>query len=311
MALPTVPLMSRKKLLGAQEETTSGTSVLGSITTARADTVVYDARCEPVDMFSEGKRKPNNSFLGNIDAVPGRKVGRLTYREEIRYSAANGFLPVLTGAGMKLDTTYKPTSDMSSRKTWSLKLWEDGRWKGIYGAAANVRIVGTAGGRIFAEWEWMGLWQTVADASMPSGSAINSTPFLLQAATFTLGAATAPLVNAFELDLGNTVSPRESITDGTGVKHFYVESREPTLRIDTEAHKVADYDTYGKLETPTTEALNLVASDGTNSFTITAPRMQRITIGDSDRAGKLIDDLTYQCNASSGDDEVTITWAAP
>ena len=74
MALPTTPLMARKRLLGAVEEVTSGTSLLSTVTTVLADTVIYDAKFVPLDIFADGERRPNWLKLGRIDSI---KTGQL------------------------------------------------------------------------------------------------------------------------------------------------------------------------------------------------------------------------------------------
>jgi hypothetical protein len=307
MALPAAPLMSRKRLLGAIVEVTSGTSLLSSVTTPLANTVIYDAKLVPLDLFADGVRRPNWLKLGTLDAIKTSQLGKLTYREELRYGS--GFLTMLTGAGFVNDSGYKPTSDFASQKTWSLKLWEDGRWKGIYGASATVKITGAYGKRLFADWEWTGILATPADAALPAATAINTTPWLLKGATFTIGAATAPLVGAFDLDVGNDVQPRPDIKATAGVLQFYVADRSPKLVLGHEAHLVADYDAYGLMLAGTTGALNFVVSDGTHTLTITAPALQRVQIDDGDDQGKALDQTTYSLNADDGDDELVFAVA--
>ncbi len=304
MAEPFAPLLTRKKLLGGTEETTSGTAAI--VSAALSNTIVYDVKLVPIDFFADGKRMPSGNYLGTVDAIGGKRLGKLTFKQEIR----NGdqFVPMLTCAGYKLTTgVYAPTTDMASRKTWSFAVWEGGRRKGLKGASGTCKISGSNGGRNFAEWEITGVWIAPIDEAMPAQAPINSTSYLASSATFTVAGAAFPLISKYGLDLGNSVEPRESITSADGVLHTMVTEREPKFTVDPEARKVADNDAYGLMLAGTTGALVLTLTTGNGSLAIAAPRMQRLTISDDDRGGKLVDGIVFGLNASSGDDELTFT----
>lgn len=298
-------LLARKKLLGATQETTSGTAA--SVTAALAGTVVYDAEMVPDDMHSAGKRMPHGHYLGTYDAVKGLQTGTLRYKQELRWQ--DGFAAMLTGAGYVLDTgVYKPTSSFASRKTWSLAIWEDGRKKMLIGAVASaLRISGKVGERVFADWEWKGVWQAVTDAAMPALAPINSAPYIARALTLTFGGAALPAGSEFEINLGLTAEPREDLTATQGVSHFVITEREPTLTIDPEARLVASHDAFGGLLAGTTGAISLVLTADGETLTIAAPRAQRISVGTSARGLKATDPITLALHASSGDDELTFT----
>lgn len=315
----TAPLIARKKLLGGKEETDSGTFVglnSGGITTAFASTGLYDIKLEPVGLFSEGRRQPDGNYLGNVDAVRGKLIGKLSFRQELRHG--DKFVPMLTGAGFKSVTgnIFKPTSNMADRKTWSFAVWEDGRVKRLAGAAGTCTLEGTNGGRVFANWEWQGVlvlntggvW--MADATMPAQAPLNAAPYVANAVTLTLGGSAVPYSSRFTIDLGNEVVERADLAARGGVLHYLVGERGPTLKLDTEARKVADGDALTALLGGGTAALSLVLRNGAETLTIGAPRVQRTDVGDGERNKLLVDDQTFQCNAENGDDELTFVESA-
>lgn len=299
------PLLSRRKIVGATEETTSGTAA--TVTAALADNF-YDAACDPENLFPEGPRAPLGHYLGGVDAVLGQRQGRMRFTQEIR--AGGAFLPFLTGAGWLLATgTYKPTSLMGSRKTWSLGLFEDGVKKLIYGAAGNCSIAIREAQRVTASWDWMGIWSAPTDVALPTRAPINSAPYVARSVTLTIGGSAIPLHNEVSIDLGATVSPREDIGVAAGINHFYISDINPRVTIDCEATLVATLDQYGLLLGGTTAALSIVLTSGATTLTIAAPRVQRLEVGSGDRGGKLTNPITLACLNSSGDDALSFTEA--
>ena len=313
MAEPYVPLLSRKKLLGAKKEGTAGvaeTIAIGQLIGGN----VYDAKMVPLDMLSEGERMPHGHYLGNITSVVGKRLGQLTFRQELQHGdffalrAGSGFL---TGMGYELSTnTYKPTSDMSKLETWTFALWEDGRKKQIYGCMGTAVLTWENGGRVFADHTWLGSWTDPIDQAMVTQAPVTTAPYIATSAVFTIGGAAAANIASGTIDLGASIEPREDITKVSGVVHFHVGSRAPRVTLDLEARKVAEGAGFADLVAATEVALALTFTDGTNTLAITAPKMQRINIGDDERGGRLVDGTEFQCNASSGDDELTFIESA-
>lgn len=307
MALPAMALLQRKKLIGFALESTQGTSVLSSVTTANG-ILAYDAKMVPVDLTAQGERRPHGHYLGQIAATVGNQMGRLTFRHEVRHN--DGFITLLQACGYALNTSYKPSSSVANHKTLSIKLWEDGRMKALTGAIGTCRLSWSNGGFVTAEWEFIGVWQAPTAVSLPSQSPVTTvTKYLSAASTFTVGGATVPRVANGTIDLGNTISMREDFAVAAGLVHGVIEDRAPMVELDFEAHLIADFNPFSSLLAGTTAALNLVFSDGTNTLTVTAPALQYMNIGDESRGGRLTDPSTFRCCASSGDDELTFAMA--
>lgn len=301
----TVPsLLLRKKVLGGTEETTSGT--FPTVSTALGSTHVYDPKMIPQGIVDNGKRMPAGNYLGNYNAFATQRLGQLTFRQELRHG--DKFVEMLTGAGFKLATgTYAPTSDMSSRKTWGFKLWEDGRLKALAGAAADFTISLVNGQIAFCDWTWSGVWVQPTDTTLVSQAITNTSPYLVKSMTLTVGGAEVAHISTLTIAMNNTVEMREDVTSAAAFIHGIVTERAPTLTADHEARLVATRDVFGLLLAGTTAAISVVLTDGSNTLTIAVPVAQIINVGDDARGGRLVDTITYQANASSGDDEITFT----
>ena len=98
------------------------------------------------------------------------------------------------------------------------------------------------------------------------------------------------------------------MTTSQGILHYHVEDREPTITLDTEASLTADYDNYSLFLGGTEVAFSAAFAISGHTLTIAAPKVQRVGVTDGERGNKRVDELKLQCNASSGDDELTFTY---
>jgi len=261
-------------------------------------------------VMSDGERRPNGHYLGNTDFVPGRTAARLTFSQYlISGDITNSiFLPA---CGVVNATGYKPTSNMASRKTNSAKLWQDGRVLSAFGLMGNMTWNFTVGAPVMIEHDWIGIFKAPADASMPAQSPINTQPYVAKNMTVTInpggGAVTVPRVTSLSFTLGNNTELINSLTASSGIAYANISERSPRFTLDTEARKVTDLDQLGLYTAGTTVAMIISVSNGTTTYQISIPRAQRVEVGSGERTGILIDDMTFACIASSGDDEFSIT----
>jgi hypothetical protein len=114
------------------------------------------------------------------------------------------------------------------------------------------------------------------------------------------------------LDAGNNVVLRECPTaiDGSGYAAAVVSDRTPTGTMNPETVLIGTNNVYGKWIGMTEEALSLTLFDADDTVTITAAAIQRTNKQTGDRNGIQVDDVTFQCNKSSGNDELVIAFSA-
>lgn len=305
--MPTnAPLVARRKLIGATIETTKGTAATVS---AALDGAFSDVVCEPVDLFSEGERRAQGAHLGTSASVLGMKAGRLTFRHEWRHGDA--FATLAQACGFELATgVLTPKSDITLHKSLTFKVWEGGRVKTIIGAMGTFSIEpGGPGQRVFINWEFSGIWVDPADDAMPSQAPITGQPYRAAGVVLTFGGSSLPQISTWNLNVNNEVEPRQDILQASGIKHYIVSDRGPTITLDPEARLVAQHDAYGDLADGVTGALQMVLTGAGGTMTIDAARAQRTGVADATRDNKLTDDLTLALHASSGDDDLVFTEA--
>lgn len=309
------PLAMRRSMVGAAVESASGTAE--AIAAALANTAVYNSRFRPLGFFDDGERRPDGNSLGTLPRTKGMQLGEGSFMTEYRHG--DGTYTLLQGAGYVLSGASSeialPTSDLSARKTLTLKNWEDGRYQLIHGAVATaVRLAPTGTGqRLMWNWTFRGIWDNPGDEAMPTMPDIDAATPVMRARGMTVLIATAaiPKISTFELNFGIQAEPREDLTATHGLAHMLIGERNPQLTIDPEADLVANYDAFGKFEAGTVEAVQLEATDGTETLTIDIPAGQRIELEPTERGSKKVDRVRIEChNTDAGNDDLKFTKSA-
>lgn len=311
MAAPANPLYFRRSIISVGTETTKGTS---NFNATPFSGLTYGANIEPENLLPN-TREPDGKYMGAILAVPGPRIGRCTFSHQLRHG--DGYLTLLTGCGYVTGTPYVPTSVLSDQSCLSIRNWQaqdggtnEATLKGIVGAMGTGTLTWDFDGLLTADWDFMGVWQAVTDGTEPALSPVTTVTNFTHASTFTLGASSAiPKAKRITINLNNTVSMRPDKTTANRVLHAWLSRGAPTVEIEFESQLVADWDAYGHHLAGTATALNLVITDGSNTLTITAPKMQPIQLRDSQNGPARMRTATYQCCASSGDDELTFVAA--
>lgn len=317
MALAAQPRVRRKKVLGFVAESAPGTSGLGSLTTANS-VVVSDILAELVNVTADGERRPMGHYHGEIPAIPGPYLGTLSF--SISHRHGDGLLTLLTGCGFWNDSgTYKPSTfftGASARSALSFYVWEDGIRKGLVGAQGTVTFSWSPGQGLTGRWSFMGVWQSVADASMPALAPVTTAAnYSSGAGTYTINNATAPVTDTWSLELGNSVEPRQDWKVIARMVHAYIADRRIRFSNFSEGHLVADYAPHAGLLAGTTlsgsgaNGLVLGLSDWSNSLTFTGKTIQRESVGDSERNASQTTPEVFRLCPVSGDDELTVVAA--
>lgn len=313
-----VPMIWRRCLVGGAEEAVSGTEQ--AVANVLAATYIYNAQFDSQDMFSTGRRQPDGNYLGNVAAVKGLKAGRATFITQP--TKADQSLAMLSMCGMALTgSTWKPLTSWANRKTWSLDNWVggvkttlDAVKKVLYGCAADLTIVLRPGAPCIFEWSVDGIWKKPATelaAAVPDPPAVANLPLVctgLQALTLVAGTP-VELPSEVRIRLGNSIGMRPDMTASSGIGHFYVAERNVSVEMDPEAKLIATLDDYGIMEDGTEVEFCARLVRGTTTLEFKCPKAQRIGIVESERDGIRVRNMTFQCNADAGDDEIGITYA--
>lgn len=308
------PLSMRRGMVGFAKETDRG--VLVAVAAAMANTVVYNARFRPGRFFEEGERVADGISHGQFARSSGMRKGIGTFSTEVRHTDQTMALLELAGytlgtvAGPPQVVTATPSSDFSAHSTGTFRNWEDGTYQEIYGAVVtrcSLRPL-SAGGRLMIDWTVEGVWGSDGTQAMPAMPDVDDPSPAMRASgiTLTLGGGAMPQVSTFELDLGLQGEDRESLTATNALEHMLVGDRRPTLSLDPETRKIADYDGIGKYESGLPEALVMSFADPSgNTLAINAAAAQRQELERTNRGNKRADQLRLDlCITEAGNDDL-------
>ena len=169
----------------------------------------------------------------------------------------------------------------------------------------NVTIKGEVGKRVMCDFDFSGIWQAPIDEALPAYAPSVTAPAFLRGATLTLDESIK--ISSFSLNIGCQVIARLDPNAESGIAYFMITNFDPVVTLDPEADIVAGNDFYGAWLAGTEAALSLEILSGTDKITIAAPKVQYKEIAEGSREDIATDEITGQCNNSTGDDAVTIT----
>jgi hypothetical protein len=312
-------IITRRVQVGGRVENTKGTAI--TIGADQAKILAY----EPVFEFNptKFKRNPYTRSLSRFASLTGQQIAELTFRAElmappianIGESPTNS--PYLQGCGMKetliagTSAAFAPVSTKEDMETLSLAVWEDGIKKALCGAMSNLRLLFVVGEPVIGEYSFIGKYSEHKDDDMPSPAHPAEKPFIFQNATFTVHGSSM-IVQNMEIDLQNEISLRPDPGDATGILHALIVGRNPTVTLDPEQQLVADHDFFDRLKAGTEAAISIVLQSSDDSIcTIALPKTAYLGLSQNDRDGIRTYSATMEANkdSSSGDDELTITFA--
>ena len=308
-------LIKRRSQVAGEVEGTKGTAE--TLTSAHAKILAY----EPTLNFNttQFKRDPYRKTLSRMYSEPGQKPGEMTFRCELmgppfanigtsptcgNYLRGCGFAEAATGG---TSTVYTPVS--TDWETITVQKMDDGILKKLCGCMGNVRFIFTVGEPIMCEFTFYGKQSSHSDASLLSPSYPDEKPLIFQNATVTI-LGDVLILNTLELDMQNTISMLPKPSDSTGISYGQIVSRDPVISFDPDLELVATHDFFSKLNSTTEAAISIVMTAGDNTeCTFALPKCRYTALGEADRDGISTLAATLEVDMSSGDDEVTLTFA--
>jgi hypothetical protein len=304
-------LIWRKSTIAAKIETTAGS--IESLTNAEGVFNAFNSVINPDATFEE---RPAQGSYGHMPGVVGMRSGTMTFTTELFGDGAGGvpgwastLLPAcgwVNSAGVFTPRTEAPGSNV---KTVTIAKYENGVAKRLRGAMGMFSIVMAVGNRVLINWTFRGAWQAPEDVALLAPTYPTRSP-MRATGTYTLASA-AHCFSSMTINSGNNLILRPCITasDGSGIATAHVGNRLPTGSFDPESKLVATDDRYGRWLAGTEQALSIAFADAADTITIAAPKVQIRNPQEADREGLQVDNIEFQCNKNSGDDELSITFA--
>jgi len=242
----------------------------------------------------------------------------------IYYAAISGSLQtteVLTGSASGATATsssgaydaghyVKPISDDQDTLTYELQ--EDGYAWSIKGTMGTFTATMEASRAGILEFTMNGVKATYGDKALTTGITYQTEqPPILQGAELLINSQTVVFQSA-TLDMGNNVVPRiDGNETSTGIKHFYISAREPTLTVTFEHIAASTLDTFGLLAAGTKVPIAFhigTAAGKTIWIFADLGQVTGISAGDSDGIRTLDVTFTLTGAANSENDEIEMVF---
>ena len=186
----------------------------------------------------------------------------------------------------------------------------------IYGARGNVSWSGNSadGSPARMAFIFTGVYGGTTDTALLSGVIYESVvpPSFINVgfSMHEFGMTSSGCFSNFSLDMGNTLTQRESANAAKGVLSTFIGDREPAGSIDPEMVLVADHDFYGRLGGGDTGRMAFsLGSTAGNTITVGAPTVQYANVQGSDRGGILVAGLDFELKSATvatTDDELQL-----
>ena len=307
-------LLVRKTAILAKAETVYGTDPVPT-GAANALLVSGEPNVSPMDM-KVVDRDVMRPFFGNSEKLPTGIFSKVDFSCEMAGAGTAGTVPawgVLLRACAFAETisagvsvAYAPVTD--SLESATIYFNRAGVLHKLTGARGTVKFGFTVDGIPKFDFSFTGLFNTVADAALPTLTlSAWKTPLPVNhtnTPTFTIHGYAAKM-QSLDIDVAAELSPYSLLND---TEHVEIVNRKPAGKIVMEATTVAQKDWWSTVKNVTTGALNLVHGlTAGNIVQIDAPKVQISSPTYSNFNGVLMlnGDLVFAPNA--GNDELIIT----
>ena len=235
----------------------------------------------------------SGAFTGGGETLTGGTSGA-TVSTSGTQTAAQGFV-------------YIPDSTTPSSAT--VAHYMNGVRKMIHGARGNVTVSCVVGEPAFLNFDFQGVYNAITDTALLDPTYESTVPPAFLSVSASLLDYSAACFGALDIDMGNTLTPRECASLAKGVSSVFITDRTPGGSIDPEMATQATHDFYGNLVAGTTGYLSCdIGSVAGNTIVLAAPRVQYANVGDGDRGGIAVAslDLEFKSTLTGGDDELQI-----
>jgi hypothetical protein len=175
--------------------------------------------------------------------------------------------------------------------------------------AKSAKITAKAGGFLFLEATFQGLYAAPTDTAFPAVTLAETIKEpILQSSTL-LVHTFAAICSGIEIDFGLETTLREDANSGYGVKGFAILGRKVMGSLDPEVENIATHDFFGKMLSRIEAALafNVNGAAAGNRFAFSLPKVQYNDVSYGERGAIKTFKLPYQANQNAGDDELSVT----
>lgn len=213
--------------------------------------------------------------------------------------------------------TYRPGVHMTpisgSFESLTLKVFYDGQLHSVTGCRGTATIECKAGNYGTMSFTFQGQYRDPGDAAIPTTAVFeNTVPVQIETAYLKIGRFLNAVAESWTIDLGNTVTPRESVNSTDGYVGVQITNRVIKGGCNPEAVKESVFPFWKNMATATLHQFN--AQVGSTTGNIVIFQSNTVQISDNkygDRNGNRIYDMSmgFATDSANGDDELRIIFA--
>lgn len=319
-------MRTRRRVLAAKFESVEGTAE--SLSGTDGGILVIDPKIDvDIKMTERPLARPT---LGTYAAIAGARSARLTFRTELKgtgatYTVNSTTKPAISkyleacsylasfGSGTIAAWCYAPTSGTGTSlyiPSLTMALWEDGVKKQLRGCRGNVKFSGNIGEPIYADFDFLGVWDSanLADDSNPTPTYETQTPPVLLDAHVSIHNLSTVVNSSFTLDSGNTLALRDSMNSVDGYLSTLVTQRKITGTVQMEMTTLATKNWFSAWK-DSTQIPIIIGNVGTGSgnvIKLVMPKARIKKLTDTDKNGIAMLDMSFDLEETTTDDEVTL-----
>lgn len=277
----------------------------------------------PVWSFDSARmyeRKPVRTSLAPLKPLYAGALVSLKFDVEVKGASAAGVAPelgpLLTACGMSetivgaTSVTYKPSSVVSTHKSITFYLHQDGVRVIITGARGKVTCSHPLGEPGKLTFEFVGHFVSRTDVALGTPTYSSIVPVPLIAIPFVVDSYSG-IITKLDWDLGNAIAKPGSIAAADGFAELRITDRNVMGSFDPEQVLAATYNFVTKWTSGASVALDsgLAGSVAGNRWKVTMPAITSTEIGNADREGILTHDVKFRALETAAlDDEIAIAF---
>lgn len=250
--------------------------------------------------------------LDQEQRIYGGMLKTITFTVELKGSGTAGtapeYGPLLRACGMgetvvaSTSVTYAPVS--SSLESCTIYYFEDGVRHILTGCRGTCVFNFVTGDVPKVTFTMTGHRSNPTDQTVPTPTYDSTDPVALVNIPFTVGGDSL-VVNAFSLDVLNTVAANPSLSASDGFADVQITMRDPGGSFDPETVLVATAPIIADFTGGVTQAISLgsIGATAGNIVDLDLPAAYYVDASPSDREGVRTYEMPYKAAISSGDDE--------
>ena len=316
------PFLPRRQQVIIRIESVEGTAE----TLTAGDVIAPILEAEWTPDITMAERNVLASSLSPLAQLSAEQFASITFATDLKAAGgSSGLVPpnlsaAFRGCGMSetisltVSVTYQPISQDFESVTIEIRegsVGADAKIKQIVGARGSFILEAEKGGLPLVRFTFQGRYIEPTDGSLFADAASGPTPQPFLGVSFDFQGVTTLKLRVVNIDIGNSVSPRNDINQASGNFSAVITDRNPTATIDPEQELISTINYFNKLTQNTEGNLSYIIGSGVGLVvTVAAPKAQIIGIAEGERDDFRIEDIDLQLNksAAAGDDELTIVF---